>query len=281
MSGRSSLAGQRVLITGAASGIGRACAIDLARRAAELALVDIDAAGLRETAQLVKSGGGRVLELVADLRSPDAIESIAAAAIRELGGVDVLINNAGVAAVAPLLATSDADWEWIFSINVWAPIRLTRALLPQMIGRGRGQVVFVASMAGLVGAPGMLPYSTTKFALVGFAESLRFELADHQIDVTVVCPGYVRTNLHRATRYQNEGFKRMLDAPPTWYGVSEARAARLIGAAIARRQGLLVFGIEKVGWWLKRLWPAAAFALTRWMSRRAGILGPPAGERGP
>ncbi|MCC7384051.1 MAG: SDR family NAD(P)-dependent oxidoreductase [Deltaproteobacteria bacterium] len=276
MLGRSSLAGQRVLITGAASGIGRACAIDLARQGAELALVDIDAAGLQETAHLVKSGGGRALELVADLRSPDAIESIAAAAIQELGGVDVLINNAGVAAVAPLLATSDADWEWIFSINVWAPIRLTRALLPQMIGRGRGQVVFVASMAGLVGAPGMLPYSTTKFALVGFAESLRFELADHQIDVTVVCPGYVRTNLHRATRYQNEGFKRMLDAPPAWYGVSEARAARLIGAAIARRQGLLVFGIEKVGWWLKRLWPAAAFAVARWMSRRAGILGPPA-----
>src|SRR5262249_10192816 len=162
-----------------------------------------------------------------------------------------------VAVVAPLLATREEDWEWILAVNVRAPIRLTRALLPAMLERGQGQLVFTASMAGLVGAPGMLAYSTTKFALVGFAESLRLELEGAGVAVTVVCPGYVRTNLHRATRYANAGFQRFLDAPPSWYGVSKEHAARAIAEGIAERDPLVLIGAEKLGWWLKRISPAA------------------------
>ncbi|MGZ3408692.1 MAG: SDR family NAD(P)-dependent oxidoreductase, partial [Polyangia bacterium] len=167
------------------------------------------------------------------------------------------------------------DWRWIFDVNVWAGVYLARAFLPAMVARGKGYIVFTASLAGLVGAPGMVAYSTSKFALVGFAESLRHELRDAGVDVTLVCPGYVKTNLHRATRYGNVGFQRLLDAPPAWYGLSSARAARRIVDGLARRRPLVVLGPEKLGWWLKRLWPSAGLAVTRWVAGRHGILPPP------
>jgi short-subunit dehydrogenase len=273
---RRSVAGTKVLLTGAASGIGRACAYELARRGAELGLADIDAAGLEETASRIRATGGAVTTFVVDLARSDAIDALAVSALERMGGIDILVNNAGVAVVSPLLETSDESWDWIFRINVWAPIRLTRAIARHMVARGRGQIVFTASLAGLVAAPGMLPYSTTKFALVGFAEALRFEMAEAGVAVTVICPGYVRTSLHRATRYANEGFERFLDDPPAWYGLTPERAAAIIVGAIARRKPRVVFGIEKVGWWLQRAWPGLAFAITRRLARP--LIAPGRGE---
>jgi short-subunit dehydrogenase len=278
---RARFEGQRALITGAASGIGRSTALELARRGYTVGLVDIDGAGLATLAEEVRSAGGEAHTFQADLASPEAIEMLARDVVGALGRVDLLLNNVGVAVVAPLLEISEEDWDWILNINLRAAVRLTRALLPGMIARGSGQVAFTASMAGLIGAPGMLAYSTTKFALVGFAEALRLDVIDQGIDVTVVCPGYVRTNLHRATRYKNDGFSRLLDAPPSWYGVSSERAAYKIVNAIAARRPLLVFGVEKFGWWLKRLWPAAAFAIARYGAKRMGLLTPRAARSTP
>lgn len=266
--------GQNVLITGAASGIGQACALELAKRGAMLLLVDIDAEGLSRTAEAVESGGGRAWKFTVDLTKREAIDALVADVHREVGSIDVLMNNAGVAVAAPLLGTSDADWDWIFAVNVWAPIHLTRAFLPDMLERRRGHVVMTASLAGLIGCPGMPAYSTTKFALVGFAEALRLEVLESGVEVTTICPGFVRTNLHRATRYRNDGFQQFLGEPPAWYGISREKAARRIVNAIAKKRPLLVFGMEKIGWWLKRLWPRAAFAVTRWAGRRAGVLRP-------
>lgn len=278
---RARFEGQRALITGAASGIGRSTALELARRGFAVALVDIDAAGLATVAEEVRSAGAEAHTFQADLASAEAIELLARDVVGALGRVDLLLNNVGVAVVAPLLEISEEDWDWILSINLRAAVRLTRALLPGMIARGSGQIAFTASMAGLMGAPGMLAYSTTKFALVGFAEALRLEVIDQGIDVTVVCPGYVRTNLHRATRYRNDGFSLLLDAPPSWYGVSSERAAHKIVDAIAARRPLLVFGVEKLGWWLKRLWPGAAFAVAHYGAKRMGILTPKAARSTP
>ena len=156
-------------------------------------------------------------------------------------------------------------------MNVWGALRLTRAWLPGMLARGSGHIVVVASLAGLVGAPGMVAYSTTKFALVGFAESLRLELDGTGVGVTAVCPGYVRTNLSRATRYGNEGFRRFLDGAPSWYGLSKEHVAGEIVDAVTRCRRLVVLGPEKVGWWLKRLAPETTLAVLEWAARRAGI----------
>ncbi|MEO8706611.1 MAG: SDR family oxidoreductase [Kofleriaceae bacterium] len=263
---------QTVFLTGAASGIGRACALELARGGARLYLIDRDEPGLAETASHARALGATVTTVVADLATAD-LDALAAAALAELGHIDILFSNAGVAVVKPLDRTTPEDWQWIFDVNVWAPIRLTRAIVPAMIARRSGHVVMTSSVAGLVGAPGMIAYSTTKFAITGFCEALRAELAASGIAVTLVCPGYVRTSLHRNTRYANRAFEAMLDAPPAWWGVTPERAARAIVRAIARRDPQLVFGIEKLGWYLKRLAPATSFALARWAAQRAGLIG--------
>jgi short-subunit dehydrogenase len=276
MNDKGSVSGKTVLLTGAASGIGRATALELARRGARLVLVDINAEGVAAVAQACGALGAAASHVVVDLGNMAAVDALVARAQDELGPIDVLINNAGVAVVGPFARTQAADWEWIFSINVLGPLRLTRGLLPAMLARGSGHVVIVASLAGLIGAPGMVAYSTTKFALVGFAESLRLELFGSGVGVTTVCPGHVRTNLHRATRYDNPGFRRFLDEAPSYYGMTAERVATRLVDAVIHRQPLVVLGPEKLGWWLKRLAPEVAFTVARWTARRANILGGPA-----
>jgi len=263
--------GRHILITGAASGIGRATALELARRGARLSLADIDAVGARATAERATAIGARAAAYAVDMAEGSEVDALAAAATEASGPVDVLINNAGVAVVAPFLRTGAKDWDWVDAVNLRGPVRLTRALLPSMLERRCGHLVMVASLAGLVGAPGMVAYSTSKFALVGFAEALRLEVASSGVGVTLVCPGFVRTNFARASRYENHAFQRFLDEPPAWYGLSQERVAGRVADAIAQRDPLVVLGPEKVGWWLKRLAPEAAFAVTQWAARRAGI----------
>lgn len=266
------LANKVVALTGAASGIGRACALELAQRGCRLVLVDRDAERLATIGDDVRARGATVATIIADLGDAAAVDRAARDMLDAFGGIDVLFSNAGVAVVKPLAETTDEDWQWVMNVNLWAPIRLVRAIAPAMAARGSGQIALTASVAGLVGAPGMLAYSTTKFALVGFAESLRAELAASNVGVTVICPGYVPSGLHRATRYANPVFERMLDTMPSWFGVPVDRAARRIADAIARRDPQLVFGVEKLGWYLKRLSPALGFAVTRWTAQRAGIV---------
>jgi len=252
--------GKHVLVTGAASGIGRATAVELAKRGARLSLVDIDARRLEETRRLLPTDA-TVYEV--DIADADAVTAFAEA----VPPVDILVNNAGVAVVAPFAETSAEDWAWMAGVNLFGPLRLTRALLPSMIARGSGHLVFVASLGGLIAAPKMTLYSTTKFAIVGFGEALRLELAGTGVDVTVVCPGYVRTGLHAATRYGDEAFRRFLDRPPRWYGMESDDVAEALADAVEQRRALVVLGPERVGWWLKRLAPEVAFAVSRFVAR--------------
>jgi short-subunit dehydrogenase len=267
---RRAFEGRRALVTGAASGIGKATSLELARRGARLVLVDIDTEGLAVAAREVRALGREASEHAADMGKPGEVDALAAHVLCD-GPVDVLVNNAGVAVVAPFMRTTEVDWQWVFSVNLWGPLRLTRALLRPMIARGEGQVVMVASLAGLIGAPGLVAYSTTKFALVGLTEALRLEVADAGVAVTLVCPGFVRTHFAKSSRYDNGDFRRFLDQPPSWYGLTKEKVASELCDAVAARRPLVVLGPEKLGWWLKRLAPEAAFNVTRWAARRARI----------
>jgi short-subunit dehydrogenase len=259
---------QTVLVTGAASGIGRATALAYAHRGARLALVDRDAIGLEAAARDCRLTAAEVATFVVDLADAGAITDLARDVLARFTAIDVLVNNAGVAVAKPFERTTAADWRWVFDINVWAPIRLTQALLPSMTARRRGHVVMIASLAGLVGVPGMSAYATSKHALLGFTESLRAELAPHGIATTVVCPGFVRTGLHRATRYEASPIEHLLDRMPDWYGVTAERAARMIVDAVARREPRLVFGVEKIAWYLQRLSPRVFSALLELAGQR-------------
>ena len=188
----------------------------------------------------------RVETHVVDMADRDDVAA-AGRTILNAGEVDILVNNAGVAVVAPFVRTSEEDWEWLLGVNVRGPLRLTQALLPSMIARKTGHIVVVSSLAGLVGAPGMVAYTTSKFALTGFAEALRMETKELGISVSVICPGYVRTNLHHATRfYDNAGFKRFLDRAPAFYGMSADHVATELCDAIRKKRPLVVLGPEKI-----------------------------------
>ena len=192
-----SLSGRRCLITGAASGIGRATALAAADEGAVLLLTDIDPEGLGRTVVEARAGGGQVaFAAPADLTDHEAVLALAAAAHAEGGPVDVVMNVAGVSTWGPVERLRHTDWEKMVAVNLMGPISVLECFLPPMIEAGRGgHVVNVSSAAGLFGLPWHAAYSASKFGLRGVSEVLRFDLRRHDIGVSLVCPGAVRTPL--------------------------------------------------------------------------------------
>jgi len=188
------LQGSHVLITGAASGIGRLMALGAKARGARLSLLDRDAPGLERL--LAELGEGHAAYAV-DLTDRVATQAAAARVLAERGPVDVLVNNAGIVTGRPLLDCPDEAIERTFQVNALAPFWLTRAFLPAMIAQGRGHVVTISSAAGLGGTSRLVDYCASKFAAVGFDESLRLELRrlGHPVRTTLVCPYYIDTGM--------------------------------------------------------------------------------------
>jgi NAD(P)-dependent dehydrogenase (short-subunit alcohol dehydrogenase family) len=198
------LSGRVAVVTGAASGIGRETALALARRGADLAICDVDEAGLEETAEQIRQIGRRVLQSRIDVSSAEQMRGFAERTYAELGRVDVLVNNAGIAVAGFFVEVPLAEWDTILGIHLKGVVNGCYFFVPKMIEAGTGgHVVNVASMAGYVAIPGMTAYATTKFGLVGFSESLRGELAEHGIGVTVVCPGVTNTPIVRSDHPRN------------------------------------------------------------------------------
>ena len=186
-------ANKNVLITGSASGIGRLMALKAAARGARVIMWDIDLDGLKSLSETIQSWGYPVpTYLRCDLRSREEIEESARRVLAEHGVVDILINNAGVVSGKPLLELTDEAIERTFDINTLSLFRTTRAFLPGMMEQKSGHIVTIASAGGLIGVPRMTDYSASKFAAVGFDESLRVELKRlgyPNIRTTVVCWG--------------------------------------------------------------------------------------------
>lgn len=191
--------GSHVLITGAASGIGQLMALGALSRGAKVTLLDRDEEGLRKVREVM---GGGTAAYAADLADRTRVKAVAAEILRQRGPVDILINNAGIVTGKPLLEASDEAIERTFQVNALALFWMTRAFLPAMIERKRGHVVTVASAAGLAGVSRLTDYCASKFAAVGFDESLRLELRRLGLPVktTVVCPFYIDTGMFRGVR---------------------------------------------------------------------------------
>ncbi len=186
-----------VLITGAASGLGRLMALDALHRKARVTLLDLDPEGLDRVCAELRLLGGDVGAFVVDLADRAALQAVCAQVLTSRGGVDILINNAGIVSGKPLLETSDEAIERTFQVNTLAHFWTVRAFLPGMLGRGRGHIVTVASVAGLAGTSRLSDYCATKFAAVGFDESLRVELKrlGSPVRTTVVCPYFIDTGM--------------------------------------------------------------------------------------
>ena len=196
----SSVRGKVAVVTGAASGIGRQLALELARRGARLALSDVDEPGLGETADRAGALGAEVHTARLDVSDRAAVEAYATAVAEHFGVVQQTYNNAGVAGGSTVLDSSWAEYDRVLSINLFGVVHGTKAFLPHLIASGDGHVVNVSSLNGIMGQGRMTAYCTSKFGVRGFTESLRAELlaAGHPVQVSVVHPGGVRTNIATA-----------------------------------------------------------------------------------
>jgi len=195
------LDGRTVLVTGAGSGIGRETALLCAARGADLAICDIDEAGLHETEAQAAHLGRRVLAQRLDVGSRAEMQAFADAVHAQVDAVDLLVNNAGVGLGAGFLETELDDWDWILPINVMGVVHGCHMFVPRMVQRGRGgHVVNLSSAAGFFANPALAAYTTTKFAVLGLSEALRIELRPHGIGVTAVCPGLINTPITRTSR---------------------------------------------------------------------------------
>jgi NAD(P)-dependent dehydrogenase (short-subunit alcohol dehydrogenase family) len=205
MTGLHDFEGKCVLITGAASGIGRESAFAFADAGATLELVDVDREGLERTALLVRHLGVAATTHVVDVSSASSMQALADDVHARHAALDVLFNNAGVGCAGSFAGTDLATWDWVYSINVKGVIHGCHFFVPKMIEHERGgHVLNMASGAGLAAAKGAPVYSSSKFAVVGLSESLREELLPHGIQVTTVCPGVIDTAIIQNLRLSGD-----------------------------------------------------------------------------
>jgi NAD(P)-dependent dehydrogenase (short-subunit alcohol dehydrogenase family) len=261
----SSVRGKVAVVTGAGSGIGRALAIELARRGARVAISDVDAAGLSETAATI---GGDVHRQTLDVGDRDAFEAYATAVAERFGVVHQLYNNAGIAFSRPVLESEYADYERVFAVNLWGVIHGTKAFLPHLVASGDGHLVNVSSLNGYMAQDQMTHYCASKFAVRGFTESVRAEMlaARHPVQVSSVHPGGIKTNIANAAleRAKELGLptteadeKRRDTYNNKLLKMDPAQAAKIIvGGVEAGRPRILVGNDAKLVDALVRLLPA-------------------------
>jgi NAD(P)-dependent dehydrogenase (short-subunit alcohol dehydrogenase family) len=196
-------AGRVAVVTGAAGGIGRALAVEAARRGMRVALADVDEKGLEETHRQVLAQGAEALARRTDVSREADVVALADAAERELGGTHLVFNNAGVLVGGCVWERTADDWRWVLGVNVWGVIHGVRVFVPRMLASGRpGHVVNTASVGGLLTGPFLSPYVVSKHAVVALTEALHYELGARKaaVGASVLCPGAVRTGIWRSER---------------------------------------------------------------------------------
>ncbi|HVS99390.1 MAG TPA: SDR family oxidoreductase [Solirubrobacterales bacterium] len=264
-----SLSGRRCLITGAASGIGRATALAAAGEGAVLFLTDIDPDGLAATVAAVGGRGGEVaFSGAADVADHEAVVALATEIHSGYGSMDVVMNVAGVSTWGPIERLAHSDWHRMVDVNLMGPIHVLECFLPPMIEAGRGgHVVNVSSAAGLFGLPWHAAYSASKFGLRGVSEVLRFDLRRHGIGVSLVCPGAVRTPLVGTVEIvgvdRDDPRIRALTTRFERHAIAPERVAALILAAIESDRYLVLTSADiRLAYWAQRLCPPLyAFAM--------------------
>jgi|SRR5580658_198252 short-subunit dehydrogenase len=262
------LRGSVSVVTGAAGGIGRALALQLAGEGVDLALVDIDAVALEATARAAREFGRTVSTHLVDTGDAAAVAGLPEAVLARHGRVALLINNAGVALMGSFDELTLADIEWLFAINFWGVVRMTKAFLPALRREPTAHIVNLSSVFGIIAPPGQTAYSASKFAVRGFSEALRHELAGSRIGLSVVHPGGIATSIAENARVAAgiapetakqaaAQFKTLARTTP------EAAAARIL-AGIRRREKRILIGADaRVIAAVQRVFPVSYWNLFR------------------
>lgn len=247
---------QRVLITGAASGLGRALALRFAKEGAAIGIADINLEGGQETLEQVQQlgGSGWVHEL--DVTQPEQWNALKQRVESEWQGVDVVINNAGVATGDRVEAGEWQWWEWVIDINLKGVALGCRTFTPMMKQQGSGYFINVASLAGLIKAPSMASYNVTKAGVVALSETMHFELKPYGIGTTVLCPGFFRTNLDKTMKTSDPYMLKFVDRVFESSALDAADVADAAYKAMKKRQ--MICNPHPVGrraYWVKRFLP--------------------------
>lgn len=256
--------GKRCLITGAASGIGRATAEAAARKGADLYLTDVAAVGLEQVAAEIGAAGGKVSwHGAADVSDHAAVVAMAEQVHAAHGSMDVVMNVAGVSTWGTISELRHSDWRQMIDVNLLGPVSVLERFVPPMIEAGRGgHLVNVSSAAGLFGLPWHAAYSASKFGLRGVSEVLRFDLRRHGIGVSLVCPGAVRTPLVGTVKIvgvdrESPPIKKMV-ARFERHAVSPEHVADRILSGVEKDRGLVFTSRDiRLVWWLQRYFPPA------------------------
>ncbi|PZP26840.1 MULTISPECIES: SDR family oxidoreductase [Pseudomonas] len=250
----------RIMITGAGSGLGREMALRWAREGSQLALSDVNEAGLAETLKLVREAGGDGFTQRCDVRDYSQLTAFAQACEERLDGIDIIVNNAGVASGGFFSELSLEDWEWQISINLMGVVKGCKAFLP-LLERSQGRIVNIASMAALMQGPAMSNYNVAKAGVVALSESLLIELKQQGIGVHVVCPSFFQTNLLDSFRGPTPAMKaqvgKLLEGSP----ISAAEIADYIYQEIAKGEFMILpHEMGRMAWALKQKNPQALYA---------------------
>lgn len=260
-----------VLVTGAASGIGRATAVEFAREGAgPIILCDINAQGLHETAALVEGRGSGAVVIPADVSNHESVRNMVEKALERAGRVDILVNVAGISVGGPLEVLTMEDWRKVLGVNLFGMLHTVSLIYPHMLERGEGHIVNVASGVGLVvPSPYNSPYNTSKFGAVGFTESLMLEAGAHGIGVTCVCPGVVKTPIYETSPvkgFTEEAAEKLLMVLAV--GEEAEDTARSIVKAVKKNRFLVITTRHmKAMVFFKRYFPFIWFPLNKSISR--------------
>jgi len=260
-----------VLVTGAASGIGRATANAFARERAKLVLCDRDEDGLHAVEREVAPHVDHIEWHRVDVSSREEMKAFADDVHARFPAVDVLVNNAGVGQAGGILDTSLEDWEWVLGVNLWGVVHGCHFFVPKMVeAKNRGHVVNVSSVFGIFAPPGSIGYCASKFAVFGLSESMRAELADHGVGVSTICPGMINTNIVKTGRYTEATAARRDEVVRTFEkrGHSPDVVARAIVSAVKHNRAVVPAAPEAWAvWYAKRFIPGPVAALARRVAR--------------
>jgi len=241
------------VVTGAASGVGRALAIELARRGSSVAICDLDAQGLEQTRTLIDEAGGTVFAAQVDVGDRRTVDTFAARVVEHLGEVDALFNNAGVTVQQTFAKTTQDDAEWLLQANLWGVINTTTSFLPHLQRRPRAAIVNISSALGLIGYPTQAVYSASKFAIRGISESLGQELAGDRntrhVRVSCVFLGSVKTDIFRKSRFYTDEYggddrQRAVDGFDRLALLSPQQAALRILKGVVKRKARILVGAD-------------------------------------
>ncbi|WP_159494937.1 SDR family oxidoreductase [Alteromonas sp. KUL106] len=256
----------RILITGGATGLGQAIALKWAEKwsnkdkSIDICIADINQERGNETVDMLSAQGASAFYVHCDITFDNEVKALAQTIETRWGGVDYVFNNAGVATGGSLLDETIEQWQWVFDINVLGMVRVSRALLPLMREQGGGYFINVASQAGLTPIPYMGSYNAVKAAVVSFSETMKLELAPDNIDVSVVCPSFFKTNLDESMRSSNPASHKMLNKFFAKADMSKEDVAESIYQQVGKKQFLiLTHKLGKRAFLLKKLLPTQRY----------------------